>query len=88
MIDDVVAGRFREAIVLPPTGDAWMEWERWLSPCRFSGRLQVDREAARAMLAEIEGRSIAWSPGHNVRIRDRRGGWCREAAHSRHLTWR
>ena len=55
MIDDVVAGRFREGLAMPPVGEGWQEWELWSPPRRSSGRLQVDRERARAMLAGIEG---------------------------------
>src|SRR4030095_3373994 len=54
MIDDVVAGRFRERIAMPPVGDGWQEWELWSPPRRSSSRLQVDRERARAMLTGIE----------------------------------
>jgi Family of unknown function (DUF6226) len=62
MIDDVVAGRFREALALPPVGEGWQEWELWSPSRRSSGRLQVDRERVRAMLAGIEGSSIEWAP--------------------------
>jgi hypothetical protein len=62
MIDDVVAGRFRERIVLPPVGDASQEWELWSSPPRrSSGGLQIDRERACAMLAEVASSSIDWA---------------------------
>jgi Family of unknown function (DUF6226) len=63
MIDDVVAGRFRERLVLPPAGDGSQEWDLWSSPPRrVSGRLQIDRERARAMLAEVASSSIDWAP--------------------------
>jgi hypothetical protein len=62
LIDAVVAGRFREGIALPPTGDGWQEWELWSPSRRSSGRLRIDRERAREMLAEIEGSSIEWAP--------------------------
>ena len=55
MVDDVVAGRFREALALSPVGEGWQEWELWSPSRRSSGRLQVDRERARAMLTGIEG---------------------------------
>jgi hypothetical protein len=29
MTDDVVAGRFREGIAMPPVGEGWQEWELW-----------------------------------------------------------
>ena len=62
MIDDVVAGRFRERIAMSPVGESWQEWELWSPPRRSSGRLLIDRERARAMLATIEGALIAWAP--------------------------
>jgi Family of unknown function (DUF6226) len=62
MIDEVVAGRFREGITMSPEGEIWQEWERWSPPRRFSGRLLIDRERARAMLAEVEGSAIEWAP--------------------------
>lgn len=58
----LVAGRFREGIAMPPEGEVWQEWERWWPPRRFSGRLLIDRERARAMLAGIEGSAIEWAP--------------------------
>jgi hypothetical protein len=45
---------------MPPVGESWQEWELWSPPRRSSGRLQVDRERARAMLTE--GSSIQWAP--------------------------
>jgi Family of unknown function (DUF6226) len=62
MIDDVVAGRFREAIGVPRAGEGWQEWQMGSPPRRSSGRLQIDRERARAMLAGIEGSSMEWAP--------------------------
>jgi Family of unknown function (DUF6226) len=62
MIDALVAGRFREGIALTLAGDGWQEWEFWSPPSRSSARLQIDRERARAMLAEIEDSSIEWAP--------------------------
>jgi Family of unknown function (DUF6226) len=61
MIDAVVAGRFREGIVLPPLGDAWQVWELWW-PRRSLGGMTIDRQRARAMLADVERFSIAWAP--------------------------
>jgi Family of unknown function (DUF6226) len=62
MIDDVVAGRFREGIAMPPVGEGWLEWARWSHERRSSGRLQIDHERARAMLAVIEGSPLEWAP--------------------------
>jgi Family of unknown function (DUF6226) len=62
MIDEVVGGRFRESIALPRVGDGWQEWELWSPARRISGRLQIDRDSARAMLAEIRDSPIVWTP--------------------------
>ena len=62
MIDEVVAGRFREGIAMPPIEECWQEWELWSPPRRSSARLLIDRERARTMLAEIQGSSIEWAP--------------------------
>jgi hypothetical protein len=62
MIDDVVAGRVRERIVLPPVGDGSQEWELWSSPLgRSSGRLAIDRASAQATLAGVDDSSIEWA---------------------------
>ena len=70
MIEDVVAGRFRESITMAPPGHAWQEWELWSPPRRSSGRLRVDGERARAMLAGIEGSSIEWAPWTRRNLED------------------
>ena len=62
MIDDVVAGRFREGIAIPPMGEGWQEWDMWSPSRHSSGRLPIDREGARAMLAVTEGSPIEWAP--------------------------
>jgi hypothetical protein len=62
MIDDVVAGRFREGMAMPPMGEGWLEWERWSPSRRSSGRWPIDRERARAMLAVAERSPIEWAP--------------------------
>ena len=55
MIDDVVAGRFRERIVLPPVGDGSQEWALLVVATASRPRvvLQIDRERARVMPAEL-----------------------------------
>jgi len=62
MIDDVVAGRFREGIAIPPMGEGWQEWDLWSPSRHSSGRLPIDRERARATLAVTEGSPIEWAP--------------------------
>ena len=62
LIEDVAAGRLRERVAVPSAGDGWQEWELWSPSHHYSGRLQVNREPAGAMLAEIERSSIEWAP--------------------------
>lgn len=62
MVDDVTAGRFREAIWVPLVGDAWQESEFW-SPCgRSSSRTAVDRSQARQLLAGSDCLRFEWRP--------------------------
>ncbi len=63
LLEDVIGGRFREAIRLPLFGDASQEWELW-SPRgqRSSGWLQVDRGRARELLAGGNRLSVEWKP--------------------------
>ena len=62
MVDDVTAGRFREAIGLPLIGHAWQESEFW-SPRGFSsGRGRIDRSRARQMLRASDRSSFEWKP--------------------------
>jgi hypothetical protein len=62
MVDDVTAGRFREAIWLPLVGDGWQEAEFW-SPCgRSSSRTLVDHSDARQMLAGSDCLRLEWRP--------------------------
>jgi hypothetical protein len=47
-VDDLTAGRFREAVVIPAVGAAWMESEFWKSTALHSiQRFQLDRDHAR-----------------------------------------
>src|SRR5262245_14953056 len=62
LIDDVTAGRFREAISLSLAGNGWEKSEHWSSRHRHSSRSHVDRVRARDMLAEGERSSIEWGP--------------------------
>jgi hypothetical protein len=47
---------------MPAVGESWQEWELWSPSRRSSGRLQINRERARAMLAAMESSPIAWAP--------------------------
>ena len=62
MVDDVTAGRFREAIGLPLLGRAWQESEFWSPKGRASGRWRIDRSRARQMLRASDRSSFEWKP--------------------------
>ena len=58
VIDDVIAGRFSEAVRIPLLGDAWLEWS--FGPSR-GGRARIDRKRARQLVASAAS-SVAWKP--------------------------
>ena len=63
LVDDVIAGRFREEIQLPVFGDAWMKNELWCElnrRSRRSGRLH--RSKARQLLAGSDRSLYEWKP--------------------------
>ncbi len=60
MVDDVTAGRFREAIGLPFLGRAWQESEFWSPKGRSSSRSRIDRSRARQMLRASDRSSFEW----------------------------
>ena len=62
LIDDVLAGRFREAMRIPDSGPAWGEWEVWSNKERSLSSSMLDRDEARRMVAEGERSSYEWSP--------------------------
>ena len=62
MVDDLTAGRFREAIGLPILGRAWQESEFWSPRGRSSSRGPIDRSAARQMLRASARSSFEWKP--------------------------
>jgi hypothetical protein len=60
-IDDVIEGRFREAIRIS-TPDSWVEWEFWSARGRsHGGKYQLDREKAGQLLAKNGRSSYVWS---------------------------
>ncbi len=62
LLDDVVAGRFREAMRRQPGGDGWSSHESWSGERRCSGGSWVSRgEAARTLGGELEI-SVKWQP--------------------------
>jgi len=62
MVDDVTAGRFREAIWVPEVGDAWQESEFCSPHGHSSSRTRVDRSYALQMLAGSDCLRLEWRP--------------------------
>ena len=62
MIDNLTAGRFREAIKIPADGAAWQEYEFWSVGGRCAQRSQIDRARAQQLVAEGDGSSYDWGP--------------------------
>ena len=62
LLDDVVAGRFREAMRRQPGGDGWSSREFWSGERRRSGGSLVSRsEASRTLGGETEI-AVEWQP--------------------------
>ena len=62
LLDDVVAGRFREAMRRQPGGDGWSSHELWSEERRSSGGSLVSRsEAARTLGGKMEI-AVEWQP--------------------------
>lgn len=66
MVDNVVAGRFREVISVPRIsvpliGDGWQEWELWSHQGRRRSRSRIKGKRARAMVASVGRPSIQWA---------------------------
>jgi hypothetical protein len=61
-IDDVIAGRFREALTLPLIGSARQSHRFWSETGDSGGEAKVERSRARAMLAGGDRSSYEWSP--------------------------
>lgn len=61
MVDNVVAGRFREGISVPLIGDGWQEWEMWSHRGRRRSRSRITGKRARAMVASVGRPSIEWA---------------------------
>ena len=62
MVDDVTAGRFREAIGLPLVGRAWQESEFWSPRSGSKDYGPIDRSRARQMLGASDRLSFEWKP--------------------------
>jgi Family of unknown function (DUF6226) len=62
MVDDVTAGRFREAIWVPEVGDAWQESEFCSPGGHSTSRARIDRSYALQMLAGSDCLRLEWRP--------------------------
>jgi hypothetical protein len=62
LLDNLTAGRFREAIRIPPDGPAWKESEFWSGTARCAQQSQLGRTRALQLVA-ARGRSLYdWGP--------------------------
>jgi hypothetical protein len=62
LIDNLTAGRFREAIRIPTDGAAWEESEFWSVDGRCAQGSQLDRARARQLVAARVRSSYDWRP--------------------------
>jgi hypothetical protein len=61
LIDDVVAGRFRESITIPWLGTARQEWRLWSPNGSSGGGRSLERRRAKELVKD-ESRSRDWKP--------------------------
>jgi len=62
LVNDVTAGRFREAVWMAAGGEVW-QMSEFLSPDGYrSNKSLIDRAPARQVLGESEGLGLAWRP--------------------------
>ena len=71
MVDDVTAGRFREAMWVPEVGDARQESEFCPPGGRSASRARVDRSYARQMSAGSDCLRLEWKPWPRGKKADR-----------------
>ena len=62
LIDNLTAGRFREAIQIPADGAASQESELWSVGERHARQSQLDRVRARQLVAATDRSSYDWRP--------------------------
>ena len=62
LIDNMTAGRFREAVRVRVDGTAWKESEFWSTAARCSEQLRLDQTQMRKVLDEGDRSSYAWAP--------------------------
>jgi hypothetical protein len=62
LIDNLTAGRFREAILIPADGTAWQEWKFWSAVESCGQKSQIDPARARQLLAAKDRSLYEWGP--------------------------
>ena len=62
LLNDVVAGRFREPMYLQPGGDGWSRWELWSAGHRRSNGTRLSRDKAPQVLNGEEKIALVWMP--------------------------
>ncbi|MDE2686466.1 MAG: DUF6226 family protein [Chloroflexota bacterium] len=62
LLDDVVAGRFRESMRLQPGGDGWSSREFWSAEGHSSGESRVPRAKAERILNGKSEIVLEWQP--------------------------
>jgi hypothetical protein len=62
LVDNLIAGRFREAIRIRADGDASREWEFWSVGGHFAEWSQVDQAPARELVAARDRSAYDWRP--------------------------
>ncbi len=62
MIDNLTAGRFREAIRISAEGATWHEWEFWSGGGRCAQKSQLDPARARQLVAAGDRSFYEWGP--------------------------
>jgi hypothetical protein len=62
LIDNLTAGRFREAILIPDEGTAWQEWGFWSDAGRCGQKSQLDPDRARKLVAAGDRSLYEWKP--------------------------
>ena len=62
MIENLTAGRFREAIRISADGTARQEWEFWSGGGRNAQKSQLDLDRARQLVGAADQPSYEWGP--------------------------
>jgi Family of unknown function (DUF6226) len=62
LIENLTAGRFREAIRIPAEGATWQEWEFWAGGGSSAQKSQFDPSLARQLVAAGDRLLYEWEP--------------------------